>query len=169
MFALSSLAPALRFEPMLVAMLVAGVGAGILNGETAKVGLSVIPPERAGMAAGVGGTVRFAGIVLGFAALGALLYERVAATIGRSVPGLSATDIHQVSGFVASGNIAAAERLLSGSHGVLLAGFTGGYQSIFLAAGVIAALGALASRTLVAQVEPFKMREDIEIPIAEID
>ncbi|BBD97018.1 MFS transporter [Sphingobium amiense] len=169
MFALAALVPGHRFEPMLVAMLIAGVGAGVLNGETAKVGLSVIPPERAGMAAGVGGTVRFAGIVVGFAALGAVLYERVAFSISRSIPGLSAASVHQISGFIASGNIAAANRLQPGVQATLLAGFGEGYQVVFFAAGVIAALGAVASWTLVAYVKPSTSLSNVEVPIAEID
>jgi hypothetical protein len=66
---------------MLTGMLIMGVGAGILNGETAKVGMTVIPAERSGMAAGVGGTVRFAGVVVGFAALGTVLFARVSVSL----------------------------------------------------------------------------------------
>jgi hypothetical protein len=36
-----------------IGMLITGCGAGLLNGETAKVSMSVIPPERGGMASGV--------------------------------------------------------------------------------------------------------------------
>ena len=42
-----------------IGMLITGCGAGLLNGETAKVSMSVIPPERGGMASGIGGTLRF--------------------------------------------------------------------------------------------------------------
>jgi nitrate/nitrite transporter NarK len=70
-----------QYAPMFLGMLIVGIGAGILNGEIAKVGITVIPPERAGMAAGVGGTVRFAGIVVGFAVLGAILFEQVNSTL----------------------------------------------------------------------------------------
>ena len=52
-------------------MVVTGCGAGLLNGETAKVSMSVIPPERGGMASGISGTLRFIGLVTGITGLGA--------------------------------------------------------------------------------------------------
>ena len=42
-----------------IGMLITGCGAGLLNGETAKVSMSVIPPERGGMASGISGTLAF--------------------------------------------------------------------------------------------------------------
>jgi len=62
------------------AMALAGTGAGLLNGETAKAMQGAIPPQRAGMASGLAGTTRFCGLLSGVAGLGAVL---VAAT-GRS-------------------------------------------------------------------------------------
>ena len=62
-------APRFDYFAMLGGMLVTGLGAGVLNGEVVKVGMSVIPPERAGMASGISGTVRFSGIAVGFAVL----------------------------------------------------------------------------------------------------
>jgi predicted MFS family arabinose efflux permease len=50
------------YRAMLLGMLVTGIGAGLLNGETTKVGMTVIPAERAGMASGISGTTRFTGL-----------------------------------------------------------------------------------------------------------
>jgi hypothetical protein len=61
-------------------MLVLGSGGGLLNGETQKAIMSVVPRERAGMASGVSTTSRFAGILLGFAVLSGVL-----ATVTRNV------------------------------------------------------------------------------------
>lgn len=143
-------APLLQPGPMMGAMVICGVGAGILNGETAKVGLSVIPPDRAGMAAGVGGTVRFAGIVLGFAALGALLYARVAGILASAFPGLDARTVHAVSDLVVAGNLAGAVRISPALSSVVTDTFASGYQAVFLAGSIITAFGALATWTLVA-------------------
>ena len=63
----------LAYGPMIGGMLIIGAGAGLLNGETTKVGMTAIPKERAGMASGVAGTVRFTGLVLGIALLGVVL------------------------------------------------------------------------------------------------
>jgi len=54
-------------------MLVAGVGAGILNPETAKAMQAQIPAERAGMASGLNATTRFTGLLVGVAVLGAVM------------------------------------------------------------------------------------------------
>jgi EmrB/QacA subfamily drug resistance transporter len=55
------------------AMALAGTGAGLLNGETAKAMQGAIPPQRAGMASGLAGTTRFCGLLSGVAGLGAVL------------------------------------------------------------------------------------------------
>jgi predicted MFS family arabinose efflux permease len=60
----------LSFLVVAIGMVVTGCGAGLLNGETAKVSMSVIPPERGGMASGIGGTLRFVGLVTGITGLG---------------------------------------------------------------------------------------------------
>jgi EmrB/QacA subfamily drug resistance transporter len=65
----------LGFGYFTVSMLVAGTGAGILNGETVKVLQGAVPPERAGMASGLASTTRFIGILVGVAALGAVLSD----------------------------------------------------------------------------------------------
>jgi EmrB/QacA subfamily drug resistance transporter len=152
MLALALLARTFEPVPVMCWMAVCGIGAGILNGETAKVGLSVIPPERAGMAAGVGGTVRFSGVVVGFAALGALLYQTVARSLSRAVPDLDGTALHRLGELVSSGNFSAAETLRPGIADAFRSSFGAGYQAVFLAAALIAAFGAAASWWLVAPV-----------------
>ena len=56
-----------------LAMVVAGTGAGLLNGDTAKAMQGAVPPQRSGMASGLSATVRFSALLLGVAALGAIL------------------------------------------------------------------------------------------------
>ena len=76
------------YGPLIGGMLLAGIGAGLLNGETTKVGMTVISRERSGMASGVSGTVRFSGLVIGIAAL----YGRVAAAETATRPQVPAPD-----------------------------------------------------------------------------
>jgi hypothetical protein len=83
---------------MLAGMLATGLGAGLLNGETTKVGMTVIPAERAGMASGISGTMRFTGIVIGFAALGVVLFSRIATAIATALPALGESDRWDSSG-----------------------------------------------------------------------
>jgi EmrB/QacA subfamily drug resistance transporter len=55
-----------------LAMVVAGFATGMLNPETARAFQAQIPPSRAGMASGIGGTTRFTSLLIGVAVLGAV-------------------------------------------------------------------------------------------------
>ena len=70
---LASLAPLHNYPAFAVAMLVAGVGTGFLNPETAKALQAQVPVGRAGMGSGIGASLRFASLNVGVAALGAVL------------------------------------------------------------------------------------------------
>ncbi|PJO49750.1 MFS transporter [Ochrobactrum sp. MYb29] len=61
------------WSTVMCGMLVLGSGGGLLNGETQKAIMSVVPRERAGMASGISTTSRFSGILLGFAVLSGIL------------------------------------------------------------------------------------------------
>jgi EmrB/QacA subfamily drug resistance transporter len=65
----------LPYGSFLVAMLIAGCGAGLLNGQTVKVLQGAVPEDRAGMASGIASTTRFIGILVSVAALGAVLAD----------------------------------------------------------------------------------------------
>lgn len=61
------------WSTVMIGMLVLGSGGGLLNGETQKAIMSVVPRERSGMASGISTTARFSGILLGFATLSGIL------------------------------------------------------------------------------------------------
>ena len=65
----------LPYGVFLVAMVIAGCGAGLLNGQTVKVLQGAVPEDRAGMASGLASTTRFIGILVSVAALGAILSD----------------------------------------------------------------------------------------------
>jgi MFS family permease len=77
-----------------LAMIVAGTGTGVLNPESAKAIQAEIPPERAGMASGIGATVRFISLLLGVAVLGAVMARYAPAFTGTrdasAAPGFAA-------------------------------------------------------------------------------
>jgi hypothetical protein len=126
----------LDYRLILLGMLVTGVGAGLLNGETTKVGMTVIPPARAGMASGISGTMRFTGIVIGFAALGVVLFSRISSAITSALPML---DEHDRLGFVrevASGDLSGAAVAAASNnvvHSLALRSFADGYAALFAA------------------------------------
>jgi len=141
--------PHFDYIAMLGGLILAGVGAGILNGETAKVAMSAIPPERAGMASGMSGTVRFSGIVVGFAALGAILFHRVAATVTSGLPGTSLSDPIALIRNIAAGDLSGGLAPQRGIQELALNSFGGGYQAILFAAAGFALISAVLTWLLV--------------------
>jgi MFS family permease len=140
LFGMALVATRMNYPAMLAAMFVSGCGAGIVNGEVARVSMTVIPPARAGMASGIGGTVRFTGIVIGFAVLAAILFQRIASAIARAATASPALDGTQLAHQIAAGK-------LQGQPGSALfdlsrTAFAEGYQALFLAAGLFAASAA---------------------------
>jgi EmrB/QacA subfamily drug resistance transporter len=144
------------YLPILIGMLVASTGAGILNGAIAKVSMTVIPPERAGMASGVSGTVRFSGVVVGFAALGAVLFARVGSSLASGLPQQSAAARFALTREIANGNLAGAAAAM-GTHEDALAlvreSFGQGYQAVLTSAGVLAAIACVLSWLLIRSAE----------------
>ena len=65
-------ARAANFPVFAIGMAIAGTGAGILNGESAKAFFVAIPPERSGLASGLGTTTRFSGLLIAVAVMGAI-------------------------------------------------------------------------------------------------
>jgi EmrB/QacA subfamily drug resistance transporter len=137
------------YLPMLGGMLTAGLGAGVLNGEIQRVGMSVIPPERAGMASGVSGTVRFSGLVIGFAALGAVLFAAISAGVDAAQPSLPAAARLALSHKIAAGNLSGD----AAAHALALRAFCDGYAALLLAAALMTALAALLGWRLVRAAE----------------
>jgi EmrB/QacA subfamily drug resistance transporter len=160
----------LSFLVVAIGMVVTGCGAGLLNGETAKVSMSVIPPERGGMASGIGGTLRFVGLVTGITGLGAILTNETqrhflqaasAAYLEQTDGGASGQVVSRivagdVAGVVAQTPAAAQETMLK----LAQLSFASGFSTVLLVAAAIAAAAALltfifvsASETLPRAVE----------------
>jgi EmrB/QacA subfamily drug resistance transporter len=66
------LTPASDWTHLLPGMIVAGIGAGLVNVPLASTAVGVVDPSRAGMASGINSTFRQIGIATGVAALGAI-------------------------------------------------------------------------------------------------
>jgi predicted MFS family arabinose efflux permease len=150
--ALVALGTGLDYRTMLAGMLVAGIGAGLLNGETTKVGMTVIPPTRAGMASGISGTMRFTGIVIGFAAFGVVLFSRISAAITTALPLLGDDDRMALTRAVVSGDVSstgigrASDAML---RAVAAESFDAGYATLFTASAGFCLLAAALTCWLV--------------------
>lgn len=140
----------LPYEDFLVGMLVAGTGAGILNGETVKAIGASVPPERAGMASGLASTTRFIGILLGVAALGAALSHVAKATFEREFAGngLTPDAIEKLAAQIPTGDI---DLTLAPAalHGKLVASAHSAFSQGFGSATFIATVTAFVAFLLV--------------------
>jgi hypothetical protein len=151
-----------------IGMVVTGCGARLLNGETAKVSMSVIPPERGGMASDIGGTLRFIGLVTGITGLGSALASGTQAhfvrTVGTSgLSGSIARDARFIVSRIISGDIAGAVAHVAptaraGLIEVSRGSFAAGFRTVLIVAGGIAALGALLTALLVSTAETSPVR-----------
>lgn len=95
------------YLPFAVAMVFAGAGAGLLNGETAKAMQGAVPVQRAGMASGIAATTRFIGLLFGVAGLGAVLVAVASARFSLVAPqwGLNALTALSVAKRFAAGDV----------------------------------------------------------------
>ncbi|WP_394782234.1 MFS transporter [Undibacterium sp.] len=130
-------------------MLVAGSGAGLLNGNTQKGIMSCVPRERTGMASGISTTTRFAGIVLAIACLGAVLTERTGSYLQQSLEdaglGLPAQFTDTVQRIMAGDTTAALHGLANSKPALVLAqhSFTQAFSVLMGLAALIAAISGV--------------------------
>jgi hypothetical protein len=136
----------------MLGMLTLGSGGGLLNGETQKAIMAVVPRERAGMASGISTTTRFSGILLGFAVLSGILASMVRATLMKpdcnEVKCSRAFSEAVIAGDLpnALAGLETSARELAISHA--MAGYSYGFSSVLLTSGTIAILSAIAVRWL---------------------
>ena len=99
---------------LLAGFLIGGIGIGMVNPPLATTAVSVVPVQRAGMAAGVNNTFRQVGIATGIAGLGAIFqsYYRPGGTPAQFIHGLN--QILLVSTFVALAGAVLAFALVRG-------------------------------------------------------
>jgi EmrB/QacA subfamily drug resistance transporter len=104
---------------LLAGFLIGGIGIGMVNPPLATTAVSVVPVQRAGMAAGVNNTFRQVGIATGIAGLGAIFqtYYGPGGTRAQFVHGLN--DILLVATFVAAAGAVLAFALVRGEDFVL--------------------------------------------------
>jgi predicted MFS family arabinose efflux permease len=155
--------PSSGWTVLLPGFIVAGIGIGTVNPVLASSAISVVPPERSGMASGANNTFRQVGIATGIAGLGTIFQTQIQ---HRTLAALSATPAGQA--VVAHGGAALQGALVGGgvhealpsipseaSRQALLeayrVGFSGTLNHLMVIGAVIAFAGALASFILVRQ------------------
>ena len=141
---------------ILCTMLIASTGAGLLNGQIAKVSMSVIPVERAGMASGLAATMRFSGLVVGFAALGAILFARIQSSVSAGLGNTASVDRRLITHSIANGDVSAAAAsvvLHNGDAGLVAASLGYGYSGVFITGAIVAFIAMTLAWTLIRSAE----------------
>ena len=155
------------YPVFLIGMVVAGVGAGFLNSETTKVMQGAVPAQRAGMASGLTATTRFVGLLLGVAALGAVLAKVVSRQFVRAgvALGLEPKFAAHAAKQVASGDLTGVminvpAQLQVQVHAAGWAAFAEGFAAASLVAAVVAALTGLLAYILVRSADTAPVTDD---------
>lgn len=137
------------------AMIVAGTGAGLLNGETAKAMQGALPPERSGVASGIASTIRFTALLFGVAALGAILVNTMLNKIAPIATqyGLAMGDAIEIAKRFSAGDAGAliSKLPIASQHGIatsLRSAFEAGFGGAAWTAAGVAFVTLLLSRVL---------------------
>ena len=155
-----------RYAWVALGMIVTGLGAGILNGDTQKAIMACVPPERTGMASGISTTTRFTAIVTSVGVLGAVLAARTHAAFMAAMPLTPDVKATLAAGFmsrVLAGDTAqATAHLTPGLRTALTAAahasFAGGFAAALCVAALIAASAAAGVWLLAGRAEGERVR-----------
>ncbi len=149
------LTPQSSWTHLLAGMIVAGIGAGLVNVPLVSTAVGVVEPARAGMASGINSTLRQVGIATGVAGLGTIFASHIRAS---TVTGLAGTPLaahaaaigHAIATGAAGQAIAATPAPLRGLVAAAArASFTSGLNLILLIGAAVAFAAAVASLALV--------------------
>jgi EmrB/QacA subfamily drug resistance transporter len=133
---------------LLAGMIVAGVGAGLVNVPLAATAVGVVEPARAGMASGINSTFRQVGTATGVAALGSIFAGHIRASVTSALQGTLGTQAATgVAHAVAAGKVGTAIATVNpGARGLIAhaaqAGFVGALNAILLIGAFVAFAGA---------------------------
>jgi hypothetical protein len=140
---------------LLPALLIFGIGAGIVNPTMTVAALSTVDAAHSGMASGINNTARQLGIAAGIAALGAVLESRLADGTGAQLTagGVRGPQAGAAAQLAASGDMAGAAASLGRDAGALVPAYTTSFTHaltvVFLVGIGVIAFGVLVAVTLI--------------------
>jgi len=135
--------PSSSWTTLLPGFIVGGIGIGLVNPPLASTAVSVVPPQKAGMASGINSTFRQVGIATGIAVLGAILESQIRSDLAGTVAAPFAKA-------AASGQVAAG-RAVPGASQLMANAYISGLNDILLVAAIVAFAGAALAFALVRQ------------------
>jgi EmrB/QacA subfamily drug resistance transporter len=136
--------------------IVAGLGAGLVNPPLASAAISVVPPQRAGMASGINTTFRQIGIATGIAALGSIfaaaMQRNLTASLAR-VPSLAGS-APRIVALVRQGQTGKLFGTLpptvrGQAAAAIRSGFAAGLNDLEIVTAAIALIGAVCAMLLI--------------------
>jgi EmrB/QacA subfamily drug resistance transporter len=151
------LTPSDTWTHLLPGLVLAGVGAGLVNVPLASTAVGVVEPARAGMASGINSTFRQVGIATGVAALGSILASKVHSSVASALQGGPlAAHAHQFAQAVANGRLAGAIHatpapLRGLAAGAARTGFVDALNTVLLIGAVVALVGSVLTFALIRQ------------------
>src|SRR5579884_3333976 len=155
MLLMRGLTAASGWTHLLPGMILAGVGAGLVNVPLVSTAVGVVEPARAGMASGINSTLRQVGVATGVATLGSLFASRVRSDVaGHLATTPLSAQAHGIAHAIASGGAAHAIAGVPSSVRGLVAsaarsGFVSGLNEILLVGAIVALAGAALSLALI--------------------
>ncbi len=164
--------PASSWTHLLPGMIVAGVGAGLVNVPLASTAVAVVEPSRSGMASGVNSTLRQVGIAAGIAALGSVFASQIRhGVIGSLAHTPAAHAAHRIASAIAGGQ--ASHAIASAPHALRATvahaaqqSFVSSLDDLLLISAVIAFAGAALAFGLIRQKDFVEAPEGELAPVA---
>jgi EmrB/QacA subfamily drug resistance transporter len=133
------------WEVLLAGGILIGIGAGAVNPTVAATALGTAPVEKSGMASGLNNSFRLLGVAIGVAGLGAIMEERVDASLTDTIGGGS----HEVVDLISTGNVDEVIRGAPDLAPAIETAFIAGMDTILLVAAAIVWVGAALALLLV--------------------
>ncbi len=178
LFLMSMVHTASGWTALIPGFIVTGIGIGTVNPVLASSAVSVVPPERSGMASGSNNTFRQVGIATGIAALGAVFQSQIqrgtlhalsASSVGRVLVarGGSALNSALAGGGVrqAAATIPSAAARLTLLHAYRV-GFATTLDHLMIIGTVVALIGSVGAFTLVRQKDFVPSYSPADVPAA---
>jgi EmrB/QacA subfamily drug resistance transporter len=164
MLLMSRTHPTSAWTVLLPGFIVAGAGIGMVNPVLASASISVVEPQKSGMASGANNTFRQVGIATGIAVLGSIFQSQIVShTSGLlSKSALGSQVLHrggaQLKGAMAAGEVQQAissAKLPAAARSTLLhayhIGFSGTFNHLMLIGAILALVGSIMGYGLVRQ------------------
>jgi predicted MFS family arabinose efflux permease len=153
---MSGLSGTSNWAHLLPGLIVAGIGAGLVNPPLASTAIGVVTPERSGMASGVNSTFRQIGFAMSIAALGSIFASSLRRSLSHALSSVPALASHasSVVAQIRQGDpgqaIAAAPASLRGQLELAIrSSFASSVDDILVVTAILAFVGAAGSLLLI--------------------